>query len=138
MVPALRITDCWNYFLGGTDLTQRQKYIEHIPQVDQEKVLFWIDKLSKASIGELHEMGTYVVSAAWTIITNGIRTHFANKQWEVIYSKSTDPRDWDRLANDNPHLVRGRPLPFGLTEDSLKEMQTKVTVILTNLVKPVD
>jgi hypothetical protein len=135
-VPAGRVSSCFNYFLQGKELTRHQKFKDHLLDIPEAKVLFWIEFFRKASMTEIYAVGPGVVSAAWSMITTAIRYHFAGLKWKMVYSLSRDPLQWDRLANDNPGVMNGRPLPFGLTYEILKDIEEKVSTLLQHPIEP--
>ncbi len=135
-VPVFRVNKCFEYFFEGIETTQLQKYKEYMPKYEPENVKFWINFLLTNKISEIHKAGITVISGAHATITGALRNHFAQKRWEVVYSKTNVPIEWDRLANDNPHLMHGRPLPFDLTEEKLKEMEEKIKIVLGNAIQP--
>ncbi len=134
-IPSGRVTQCLQYFLQGRDLVQHQKYKQYLPTYSDSIVKFWLDKFQEP-LSQLIDMGPGVVAAGWQVITMAIRYHFADKKWDTVYSKSTNPLQWDKLANANPHLMNGRPLPFDLTLESLAEMEDKVKAILNHPIQP--
>jgi hypothetical protein len=135
-IPVGRAPDCLRYFTEGLETIQLQKYKKYMPRYTEEEVKYWIEFLVGSSLAELHEAGITVVGAAWSCILGAVRNHFADLRYELVYSKTSDPAAWDKLANDHPHIMHGRPLPFELSEDILKEMEEKVRVILGNPLQP--
>lgn len=135
-IPVMRVNKCFEYFFEGLETRQIQNFKEHMPTYTDENVRFWIRFFLDSSINTIHEAGIAVVSAGWATITGGLRNHFAQRRWEVVYSQTTDPLEWDKLANNNPHLMHSRPLPFDLTEDNLKDMEQKIRAVLGNPIQP--
>lgn len=135
-IPAGRVNSCFQYFIQGKELAQHQKYKDFLPEYSEEKIKFWIDLFTKSNVKDLCEMGHGVVSGGWNVIVTGIRYYFADKKWEKIYSKTTDPAEWDKMANNNGNLMNGRPLPYGLTLDSLSDIEEKVIALLKNPISP--
>lgn len=135
-VQAGRVHGCLTYFLEGKEALSYQKYKDRLVSYPEEQVRFWIDFLKKAEIKDLHEAGSGVVSTAWGIVKGAIRNYFAEEKWKIVYSKSEDPAVWDKLANDNPNVMNGRPLPFDLTYDMLNEMNEKIVTLLKNPIEP--
>jgi len=135
-VPVLRVNPSFQYYFEGLEMKNFQKYRDHLPSYKEEDVLFWINFFMTSPIETIHNAGISVVSAAWGMITGALRTHFVDKRWEVVYSKSDDPLVWDKLANNNPHVMNGRPLPFGLSQEDLSDIETKVMVVLKNPIGP--
>lgn len=135
-VPVLRVNSCFEYFFEGLEATQLQIYKDHMPTYTEENIRFWIRFFLDNDISFIHKAGMTVVSAGWSTITGGLRNHFAQRRWEVVYSQTKDPLEWDKIANDNPHLMNGRPLPFDLTEENLKDMEEKVRAVLGNRIQP--
>jgi hypothetical protein len=131
-IPSGRVEGCLRYFLEGKQNLGYQKYKSHLPHYSDEQVLYWIDVVSKSSISELYEIGPFVLSQVWHIIYSSIVSHFAEKKWEAVYSHSENPAVWDKLANDNPHVMNHRPMPFGLDEDRVKDIKDKIDTILRN------
>lgn len=135
-IPSGRVTTCFQYFLQGKELEQHQKYKEYLPDYPEDKVRFWIDKFTSSSVTEIAQMGHGIVSGGWNVIITAMRYYFAEKKWEKIYSLNQDPLVWDKLANANPHLMNGRPMPFDLTIESLKEIEDKVMSVLKRPIEP--
>ena len=135
-IPCGRAADCLRFFTEGLEINQMQKYKDCIPTYDPKIVDFWINFLKESEIEELYEAGISVVSIAWSVISGAIKMHFMNLRWDLVYSKSEDPVVWDKLANDNPHPMHGRPLPFGLALEDLKEMNDKVMIIMNSGLQP--
>lgn len=135
-IPSGRVNQCLQTFLQGKEIQQHQNYKEHLLEYPEHKIRFWIDKFTTASVTELSKMGYGLVSAGWNIITMGIRYYFADQKWEKVYSQSSDPLVWDKLANANPHLMNGRPMPFDLSFESFKELEDKVMAVLKNPIGP--
>lgn len=135
-IPAKRVAGCFQYYFEGLEMTQYKKYEAFLPKYDPVIVTFWINFLLVEEIDKIHEAGIGVVSAAWSTITGALRSHFAAKRWELVYSKSDVPAEWDRLANDNPHVMNGRPLPFNLTVEDMAAMEEKVRIVLSNTIQP--
>lgn len=135
-VPAGRVSQCLQYFLQGKELIQHQKYKKYLPEYTPEKIMFWIDTFSKLSVSELMDIGYGVVSSGWNVVLMGIKYHFAEEKWKYVYSESSDPCKWDSLANDHPHLMHGRPLPFNLTLEKMSEMEEKIKSILQHPIQP--
>lgn len=135
-IQVLRVNKCFEYFFEGLETTQMQKFKDHMPQYRDEDVLFWINFFVTSEIEVIHEAGIAAVSAGWQVIIGALRNHFAQRRWDKIYSTTTVPIEWDKLANDNPHLMHSRPFPFDLTEDKMKDMEEKVRVVLGNPIQP--
>lgn len=135
-VPAGRVNGCLQYFLEGKELESYQKYKHQMVNYPEEMVNFWIDIFLKSNISELYEIGSGAISNGWNIIKGALRSHFAEEKWKIVYSKSKNPLEWDKLANDNPSVMNGRPMPFGLRLEDLKEMETKVRAILELPIEP--
>lgn len=131
-----RAVDCFRYFTEGLEIIQCRKYREHMPVFTEENAKFWVRFLLEKDIEEIYELGTIVVTRAWSYITGYLRDYFAEQRWEKVYSKSDNPHVWDRLANDHPHLMHGRPLPFGLFPDTYEDIQNKVQVLLKYAIQP--
>lgn len=135
-IPVLRVNKCFEYFFEGLETSQIQKYKDHMPVYTEENIRFWVDFFLNNEIDAIHEAGIAVVSAGWATITGGLRSHFAQRRWEVVYSQSTKPLEWDKLANNNPNLMHSRPLPYDLTEENLKDMEQKIQAVLGNTIQP--
>jgi hypothetical protein len=135
-IPVLRVNKCFEYFFEGLETTQIQRFKDHMPVHTEENIRFWIDFFKNNDMDAIHEAGIAVVSAGWSVVTGGLRTHFAQKRWEVVYSQTTNPLEWDKLANNNPNLMHSRPLPFDLTEEDLKDMEQKIQALLGNPIQP--
>ena len=135
-IKVMRVNPCFQYFYEGYETKSFQKYRNYLPKYDEETVMFWIKFFLTNDIEKIHEAGISVVSAAWGIITGALRTHFVDKRWEAVYSQSDDPLMWDKLANSNPHVMNGRPLPYGLMPDDLANIEQIVRVVINNPIRP--
>lgn len=135
-LPVLRVNGCFEYFFEGLETIQIQKHKDHMPKYSEEDVRYWVRFFLDNDMDAIHEAGITVVSAGWSTIIGGLRNHFAQRRWDAVYSKTTDPLEWDKLANNNPHLMNSRPLPFDLTEEEMKDMEQKVKAVLGNRIQP--
>jgi hypothetical protein len=135
-VQAGRVHGCLMYFLEGKEALSYQTYKPYLVSYSTEQVEYWINFLRTSTLKEMYEAGSGVVATGWTIIKGAVRNHFAEEKWKAVYSHSDDPLVWDKLANDNPHVMNGRPLPFGLNVDILDEINTKVSSFLQNPIEP--
>jgi len=135
-VPAGRLTSALSYFLEGKEAISHQKYKDHLIKYSDEQAKYWINFFKDANMKQLYEAGTGVVATGWYIIRSAIRDRLIEAKWRAVYSQSTDPLVWDKLANDNPHVMNGRPTPFGLTLIDLNDMQSKVHAFLQNPIEP--
>lgn len=135
-VQAGRVYGCLSYFLEGKEAVAYQKFKAHLITYPEEHVKFWIDFFKGAEMRDLYEAGSGVVATGWGIIKGAVRNHFVEEKWKAVYSQSEDPLAWDKLANDNPHVMNGRPMPFGLTTELLTDMNSKVHAFLTNPIEP--
>lgn len=135
-IPASRVYGCISYFVEGKEAASYQAHKAMMIEYPEAMVQYWIKTFKTASIKDLHEIGTGVVSNGWAIIRGAIRNYFAAEKWRLVYSKSEDPREWDRLANDNPHIMNGRPLPFGLVLEDITDMESKIQTLLRTPIQP--
>lgn len=139
-IPAGRVEGCLRYFIEGKEIYAikkfRDTYGEHLPEVDEATVKFWIDFIKKSSITDLYQTGGYVLTQGWGIIQNAITLHFSRRKWEEVYSQSDDPATWDKLANDHPHAMNNKQFPFGLDGDTLNDMRDKVMAVLRTPIQP--
>jgi len=135
-IPAGRAYGCLTYFLEGKEAIAYQKFRKHLITYPKEQVMFWINFFKDATMKDLYEAGTGVVSTGWSIIKGAIRNHFVDEKWKVVYCESDDPLVWDKLANDHPHVMNGRPMPFGLSITDLNDISTKVVAFLQNPIEP--
>lgn len=135
-VPAGRITACMNYFLEGKEVIGHQKHKDFLMKYSKEQVEYWIKFLTNATISDMRDAGTGVVAAGWSIIKSAIRDHFLEEKWENIYSKSEDPLEWDKMANNNPRIMNPKRFPFGLTKETLDDINEKVRSFLIHPIEP--
>ena len=135
-IPAARAHPCFMTFYDGKEVESQQNFKTHIVDYQEERVKYWIRFLHTASIESLHEAGIGIVTSAWSIITSAIKSHFAQRKWEEVYSISNDPLEWDISANDLPALFNGRELPFDLSRGALQDMEEKVQAIVSKPIRP--
>lgn len=135
-IPAARAHPSFVTFFEGREIARYQQYKDSLVKYSEQQVRYWIKFIYTSSIGELHDAGIGVVTSAWSIITNAIRYYFADLKWKEVYSKSDDPLEWDRLANNTPSLFNGRNLPFDLSRAALQEMEEKVRTISSKPIEP--
>jgi hypothetical protein len=123
-------------FLEGRDVRKFSEYRSHLVEYPEDKVMYWADFLTNASMEDLQEMGPAVVSSAWGIIFNAVTHYTASRKWEEVYSQSEDPAKWARIAADHQQVIRGEVFPFGLTKDRLMEIEAKVMALLKTPIEP--
>lgn len=139
-VPSGRVWNSWQLFLEGHEIKQYQKLKEEGKIVDcPEEILdYWKDFFENKTPEEMHSYGTGAVSHGWGIIQNYFKTWFADKKWELLYSKfPDDPLAWEKNYYKHSDIIFGKVLPFW-TEDQLKDIHFKVGSVLFNTVKPQD
>ena len=129
-IPAGRIGSCFETYHEGVELKNHNKYKDMMFYPPEEKVRYWIDLFLKSDIETLHNIGPMICSSQFVMIKAAIRLHFADIKIEAIYSKSQDPLKWDILANDNHDIMRGKKLPFDLTEQKLHDIAEKINTII--------
>jgi hypothetical protein len=112
-----------------------QQYKDYFPQIDEKQVRFWIQTLKTKTLEELHDMGTTTVVRGFDIIMNALKSYHADLQYREIYSKSSDPIEWDRIVNKNPSLIKPRNLPYGLVPSVFDDIKEKVQTLVTT---PID
>jgi hypothetical protein len=139
-IPAGRVEGCLRYFIEGKEIYAIKKFKDmngaHLPQISDETVKFWIDYIKRSSPTELYQVGAFVLTQGWGIIQNAITLHFSHRKWEEVYSQSDDPATWDKLANDHPHTMNNKQIPFGLDSDTLNDMRDKVMAVLRTPIEP--
>lgn len=135
-VPAGRVNNCLMFFLEGKEMDMYKKYEDHLPKYDMDKAMFWLNIFRKSTIEEIHAMGRYVVGVAWNMIRGAIRDIMAEKRWDAVYSKTTSSLERDKLANDNPDAMNGRPFPLGIAPDEFVDIALKVETFLSRSIKP--
>jgi len=135
-VPCGKVWPSWLVFLEGVHLDEYIANKHRYPLINEDQVKWWISFFTKATVEDLHNHGVAFVGEGWALLTMAIRHHFAEQKWEKIYSKSKDPREWDRLANENIGLSMGRPLPFNLDPDDWKDTAERVETFFSVKVTP--
>jgi hypothetical protein len=136
-VPAGRVGECLRYYLEGRDVKKYMELKSQFPSYTEGQVEFWVNKIRSSSVTELHDVGAFNLHRGWDLIQTYLKDHFAQRKWDDVYSRSDDPCTQDRYANDNPHLMNGRPLPTLLVNiETLKDMQDKVMTVLRNPIQP--
>lgn len=136
MIPTGRVGDCARFYMEGLELTECQKYKSNVVRTSEAQAKFWLEFLDTNSIETIYAAGTSVVTRGWSCINGYMRDYFGDQRWEKVYSQTTDPYEWDSRANDEPHLMHGRPLPFGLSIETFTEIAEKVNVIQTCCIGP--
>ncbi|HMP29340.1 MAG TPA: hypothetical protein PKD85_07055 [Saprospiraceae bacterium] len=136
MIQTGRVADCARFFMEGLELVECQKYKKHFIRTTEEQAKYWIEVLNEYKIEDLYTIGPSVITRAWACINGYMRDYFGDLRWEKVYSGTTDPFEWDIRANNEPHLMHGRPLPFGLSRETFNEIAEKVSVIQTCCIGP--
>src|SRR5689334_9778130 len=88
IIQSGRVSQCFQTYFQGLELTQHEKYKKYLPSYTNEQVYFWIDIFKKSSVTALVEMGPGVVSEGWSVVRGAIKYYFADKKWEKVYGKS--------------------------------------------------
>lgn len=135
-IPSGRVFPSWSIFFEGKEIYKLQESKTKLPVIPLEIVTYWVNFLKTKSVGELYDAGLGVVGFAWQIMSSAIRHHFAEEKWKCIYSESTDPYDWEKRANNFPDMIKGRPLPFGLDEETHRDIEEKIRSLMMTRVSP--
>ena len=135
-IPCGKVWPSWLVFLEGVYIGEYVKNLDKRPQITEEQIKWWLNFFTKATIEDLHVTGAPLVGEGWALLTMAIRHYFVREKWDKIYSKSNDPRVWDRLANENIGLSQGRPLPYNIDPDDWKDTAERVETFFKVQVKP--
>lgn len=95
----------------------------------------WAYILSDYSLSKLHALGKAAVSLGFNICDNYLKDWYAQKKWELIYSKSSDPYDWELLRPKYHTLMRGEEMDLW-TKEKRDEVVQKVVALIRNNVEP--
>lgn len=138
-VKSGRVAQSWLLFEEGRTIYSYMKLKEEglIPDIDPKVIQFWRDFFQDLEVVEMKKYGWGVVAKGWGILSNYIQDHFVQQKWERLYSRSEDPFFWEEHHSDIADLLQGKPHPFW-REDELRDIQQKVTSVLSVVVKPSD
>lgn len=92
--------------------------------------------LSEASLEKLWGMKTSVVMFMMQTLTVSMKLALAQKRYIEVYQHSSEPHEWYRLSQKHKELVLGGYIPFGLTQEKLKDITEKVGTILSIVINP--
>ena len=136
-VPAGRVWESWKLYDEGKNITQLHKLRELgvLPDIPETTIEFWKNLLENSSVEELHAYGSGTIAMEWNIIQTYIKTWFATKKWEELFSQSDDPLFWEKNSHEHSQLLRGEVLPLWDKETFL-DINDKVATILNIQVDP--
>lgn len=131
-IQCTQVQNAWNIFSEGYYI---RKYIElrdkgMIQRSSPEVLDFWSTYFSSLEVDEMQNYGVGCNSLGWVIIQDEIRMYCIDKKWEMVYSKSEKPYDWVKEARQHPDVMRGKFLPFDWDEETLRDIQYKITTVL--------
>ena len=138
MLPSGRVWQSWQLFDEGRSI---KKFIElkeqgMLPDPPAEVIEFWKEFFETLTVSEMHEYGSGTISAGWSILQTHITRWFADKKWELLFSKKPDdPLWWEKNYHSHTAYLNGEVLPFWNGEE-LKDVQQKVSAVLMNQVQP--
>ncbi len=121
----------WTAFEEGTDLSFLQNHIDHIPEISDDIVNYWIEKF-RLPMEEFVKLGILSMQFGRGIIMDAIIKRQAKLKWDKIYSTTQKKNKWASVANENHNLARNITLPFNLTKEELKTFDEKYHAVLVN------
>lgn len=137
-IAAGQVFSEWMYFYTGKTI---KKFIENlnaglITRPTKEAVDKWVDVFTACNVKQLIDMGQPLVGYGWKLIKDETYIRDQLSKWETIYSKTDDPLQWRKIANDHPKLwnMDGES-PFWGPED-FAEIKEKVMTILSITIQP--
>jgi len=137
-IPASRAERSLRVFLEGKFIVHFIKNRSMFPDPPLDTVLHYIDFFRKNDVREIQALGTVVVSLAWGMINTYVKNQLADRKWELVYSQSDDPKEWERLSGTHHSLfdLQNPELPLDLTSEDIRNIGEKVSPILTITIKP--
>lgn len=137
-VPSGRVWGSWQLYDEGMSVREYRtlKAQGMIPEVSSEVLAYWREFFETMTPEEMTGYGSGTISTGWTILNSYIKMWYADQKYECVFSKSDDPLVWEKEYHKHTDLLQGKTLPFGWTEEQLKDIQEKVLSVLTNTVKP--
>lgn len=137
-VPSGRVWGSWQLFLEGKEITKYNELRESgvIAEIPDEVFNFWKEFFETKSPEEMHAYGTGSVSYGFGVLQEYIKRWFVDQKWEKLYSQfPDDPLAWEKNYHKHSDVIFGKTLPFW-TNDQLKDIQYKVSSVLSNTVTP--
>ena len=135
-IDASMVWDSWSLFHEGKIITELMTLLKdgtlRVPS--DGDIEYWRVYLAKASIEDLHKLGSATVALIWTEVNNYIRVWFAKQKWQRVYSKSSSPLAWEHLRVKERGLFHGEEFPVW-NKEQFEEVAEKVRTILTGDVR---
>ena len=128
----------WEWFNDGKTIKKVIEDIKEgiIPRPSEKAVETWKNRFETCSIEDLLSYTYSGVVAGWKILETEIFVRKMIEKWDLIYSKSDDPLEWRKLANNYPKLYNMDHLNPFWNGDQLEDIMQKVMTIITNPIKP--
>ena len=130
-LPATSIQPSLQTFIDGYELLAYQQYKDMIPRPSREQIDFWFDLLKNKSVTELYEIGTGTLMLAYTLVTNEIKFHIAEKKLEHVYNVTNNFFEREKIATKQMSLFTGKDLPYGWSTDDVADINEKVSILMS-------
>lgn len=129
----------WQYFYTGKTI---KKFVDaintgHVSRPLNTMVEYWVETFTNADMKQLCNLGAPLVGHGWKLLIDESFIREQLLKWDLVYSKSDDPLQWRKLANNHPKLwnVNGES-PFWGPDDYVK-ISEKVMTLLKIPISPV-
>jgi hypothetical protein len=122
----------WNYFYDGKYLPTLIEGINAgtIVRPPADAVKYWVDIFTRLEVEELVAMHAANIGHGWKLIMDETFVRTVLEKWDLIYSKSTDPLEWRKLANENPKFWKQEQQSPFWSIDELPDILEKIKTIL--------
>lgn len=128
----------WYYFYTGKTIKGFIESLNNglIARPSEEAVTKWVDIFTTYNVKKLTDLGQPLVGYGWKLIRDETFIRDQLLKWENIYSKTEDPLQWRKLANNFPKLwnMDGES-PFWGPDDYV-DINEKVMTFLSISIRP--
>lgn len=129
----------WEYFYNGKIIKNFIDNINdgYIIRPDEKAVKHWVYVFTHYTMEKLIELGSNCVGYGWKLISDELYIKRTLERWEKIYSKSDDPLEWRKLANNYPKLWNLDGENPYWDRETLDNITQKVMTILKTPIQPI-
>lgn len=115
--------------LYSTDFKERFK------RQSKEDIQFFVDFILETNIDKLVVFGRNTIQKIWITIVTYLTDHRDHLQYKRIYNGSENPEEWIKRESENYHLFSQEKNPFGLDDEKLSSIKSRLDVVLAQYPK---
>jgi hypothetical protein len=138
MIKAGQVMLEWQTFYDGKTTSRIIHELNEgtIERPSKKCVDHWVKIFTEYDVSGLMKLGQPAVGLGWRTVVTETFLRNAQDKWDIIYSKSNDPLEWRKLANDNPKLWNSEHVSPFWGDEILDDVNTKVATVLSSRIEP--